>query len=158
MLHQPEAGPELIACLEDRRDDGAEALKQAPIWQAAMVLLGRLGDRGAVPALTTVLQDSDASLDVLIAAIRALGRIGDANAAPAVEQTLTRDDLPTVRELQVSSAAGTGVRDDARWQIELAAAEALAKMGAPRPELVAKHKDDERAYVRRYAAKVEQAG
>ena len=158
MLRQPEAGPELVACVKERRDDGAEALKQAPIWRSAMVLLGRIGDEAAVPALTAVLQDSDAGLDVLVAAIRALGRIADASAAPAIEAMLTREDLPTVRELQVSSAAGGGVRDNALWQIDLAAAEALAKMGGPRPDLVAKHRDDERAYVRRYATKVERMG
>ena len=157
MLRQPEAGPELIACVEQRRDDRGQQNKQAPVWHSAIVLLGRLCDKTAVPALTAVLEDRSASLDVLIAAIRALGRIGDASAVPAIESMLARSDLPSIREFQVSSAGIGAIRQDALWQIELAAAETLASLGGPRPDLVAKHKDDERAYVRRYAAKVERA-
>ena len=155
MLRQPEAGPELIACVQHRLDEQATQRKQGPLWHSAVVLLGRLGDKAAVPALTAVLDDRSAGLDVLVGAVRALGRIGDTSAAPALEAMLARKDLPAVREFQVSTAGMENVRQDALWQIELAAAEALALLGRSRPDLVAKHKADERAYVRRYAAKVE---
>ena len=96
----------------------------------------------------------EASLDALIAAVRALGRIGDASGVAAVEKMLARDDLPTERQLQVSVAAAGAVTLDCRWQIELAAAEALARMGKLVPEIPERHRSDERAYVRKYAEKV----
>jgi hypothetical protein len=46
------------------------------------------------------------------------------------------------------------VREDARWQIDLAAAEALARLGSPRPDLARRHARDERACVRRYAQRL----
>jgi len=119
-----------------------------------MVLLGRVHDKQAVAELCRVLMDSAADLDALIAAVRALGRIGDPSAAPAIEEFLERADLPTVRELQVSIPGVNAVREDARWQLDLAAAEALATLAVPRPDLAARHAGDERAYVRRYARRV----
>jgi NADPH-dependent 2,4-dienoyl-CoA reductase/sulfur reductase-like enzyme len=150
-----EAVPELISCLKSRHDEPTDALKSAPLWQSALVLLGRVGSEEATPALVEVLSDGEAGLDVLIGAVRSLGRIGDPKAADAVEALLTRDDLPVVRPLQISTNAAAGaVEEDCRWQLELAAAETLGRLGRKRPELAAKYLDDDRAYVRRYARKV----
>jgi len=152
MLRQPEAVPELMASVKERRTDAPEGHKAAPFWQSGVCLLGRVGSNDALPVLLDVLRDRDTSLDALVAAIRAVGRIGDASAAPDLETLLTRDDLPTVRDLQVSTAAAGGsVKEDALWQIELAAAEALARFGSPRPDVIARCQKDPRAYVRRYA-------
>ncbi len=158
MMRRPEAAPELRTALAGRRDSEREGRKTAPLWQGAMILLGRLGDRQAVPELCKVLTDSGGGLDTLIAAVRALGRIGDPAAAPAIEQMLERDDLPTERTLQVSVAAVGQVVEDSRWQLDLAGAEALAKLGTPRPDLIQRHLHDERALVRRYAQRLAEDG
>ena len=154
MMGRAEAAPELRACVAERRSDAPEGLKTAPPWQSAMVLLGRIGDRQALPELCAALGDPEAGLDALIAAVRALGRIGDCAAAPAIEALVARTDLPAERVLQVSGAAVNAVVEDARWQIDLAAAEALARLGSPRPLLAERHTHDERALVRRHAQRV----
>ncbi|HPD16928.1 MAG TPA: FAD-dependent oxidoreductase [Planctomycetota bacterium] len=154
MLRRPEAAPELRAALAERRAEAPEGRKTAPLWRSAAVLLGRIGDRQAVPELCQVLEDRGADLDSLIAAVRALGRIGDDNAVPALNALVERMDLPAERILQVSSPGGNPVREDARWQLDLAAAEALARLGKPRPDIAERHAKDERAYVRAYARRV----
>jgi len=65
---------------------------------------------------------------------------------------MERGDLPVTRTL--SSGPVNRVVEDARWQIDLAAAEALARMGTARPDLVEPYVEDERAYVRRYANRI----
>ncbi|HUT33033.1 MAG TPA: FAD-dependent oxidoreductase [Planctomycetota bacterium] len=157
MLKRPEAAPELRAALAERRADAPEGRKSAPLWKSAAVLLGRIGDRQAVPELCKVLEDRQADLDALIAAVRALGRVGDPAAVPAIEAMIARPDLPAVRQFQVSVPGVNPVSEDARWQLDLAAAEALARLGSPRPDLAARHAADERAYVRRYARRVGEA-
>jgi len=155
MLRRPEAAPELRAAVAERREDVPEGRKAAPLWHGALVLLGRIGDREAVPALCGVLEDREAPLDALIAAARALGRIGDPAAVAALEAVVERDDLPASRVLQNSGArAINDVVEDARWQIDLAVAEALARLGVARPDLAGRHLADERALVRRCAERV----
>ncbi|MEW6360122.1 MAG: FAD-dependent oxidoreductase [Planctomycetota bacterium] len=159
MFRQPEAAPELVSCLKERRADKPEGLKVVPAWQASIALLGMVGDRASAAEVANVLKDPSADMDTLIAAVRALGRIGDASAAPAIEEMLAKPDLPRTRNFQVSTPMGTGgVQEDASWQIELAAAEVLAKFGRPRPDLIERHRTDPRAYVRRYAERVAGAG
>ncbi len=154
MMRRQEAAPELRAALAERRAETPEGNKAAPPWQGAMVLLGRIGDTEAVPALCNVLEDREANFDAVIAAVRALARINDPAAVPAIEAMLERRDLPTERKLQVSVAAAGEVVEDSRWQLDLAAAEALARLGKPRPDLIQKHLADERALVRRYAERL----
>lgn len=148
------AVPELAAAVRERRMETPPGRKAAPLWQSCIVLLGRVGDTSAVPVLEEVLRDKTATLDALIAAVRALGRIGDRSATSAIVAMLDRTDLPTTRTFQVSVAGVNPVVEDARWQLELAAAEALARLGSPRPDIAQRHLLDPRAYVRRYAALV----
>jgi hypothetical protein len=46
------------------------------------------------------------------------------------------------------------VVEDARWQLELAAVESLARLGSPQPLLAQRWLRDPRACVRRYAQRV----
>ncbi len=123
MHGRPEAAPELLRCLTERSEAKVEGHRSAPFWQGAVVLLGRIGDPAAVPALRALVQ---------------------------------RDDLACERVFQVSSGGRATVSEDARWQLDLAAAEALALLGAPDASLAEKHREDPRAYVRRYAERVRQ--
>jgi HEAT repeat protein len=153
------AVPALLGALRDRLDllpsPECRAIKaETPAWLPAMVLLARLGAAEAVPEISAVLEDGDASLDAMLAAVRSLGRIGDASGAPALEKLLAREDLPADRNLQSSSGALNAPPLDARWQLDLTAAEALGRMGIARRDLVEKHASDERALVRRRAAEV----
>jgi HEAT repeat protein len=110
-------------------------------------------DKKAVPALVGILQDEKAGLDALIGAVRSLGRIGDESAVSALRDLLKREDLPTERIMN----SGWGTVEDAKWQIELAVAEALSKLGAPGEEvrqIIKPYLNDARAYVRRYANKL----
>ena len=53
--------------------------------------------------------------------------------------------------------SGMNTVEDAKWQIELAVAEALSKLGAPNEEvrhIIEPYLNDSRAYVRRYANKL----
>ncbi|MBN2581942.1 MAG: FAD-dependent oxidoreductase [Planctomycetes bacterium] len=145
---------ELIAAVRERRDDTLNARKAAPQWMSSIVLLGRVGSREAVPALCEVLQDGEATLSAVIAAVRALGRIGDASAEKAVRGVLTRKNLDTRRFLQFSMGNRAQVAEEARWQLDLAVAEALSRMGRPDRSLAEPYLDDERAYVRRRARTV----
>jgi HEAT repeat protein len=154
MQRQRESLPELMTCVRERRAAVSQGEKAAPHWEGAIVLMGRVGDRAAVPVLTEVLRDRSTRMDALIATVRALGRIGDRAAVPVIEEALQRTDIDTTRHFQVSSGAATGVTDNAAWQWRLAAAEALAKLGKSRPDIVEPFLEDERAYVRRYAARV----
>ncbi len=159
MRRDPAALPGLLEAVERRRAPVPEPACQGirlpdPPWLPAVVLLGRLGSKEAVPVLCDVLGDADAPFDALLAAARSLGRIGDRGAAPALEKLLARKDIKTTRDLQSSSGGLKSPPLDARWQLELTAAEALARIGVPRREVVERYLDDERALVRRRARQV----
>ncbi|MEM7023207.1 MAG: FAD-dependent oxidoreductase [Pseudomonadota bacterium] len=165
MMDRDEGATQLIQSLQERRDhsqeyiinakgDRTKADKTAPTWYAVSVLLGRIGDKAAIPALIDALDEPDISLDGTLSIIRALGRIGEPTVIDAIERTLTRTDINTTRRLQNSTRVTADITDDARWQLDLGAAEVLAKLGLQRADLVATYLDDGRAYVRRYARKV----
>ncbi|HID06623.1 MAG TPA: hypothetical protein EYP10_05685 [Armatimonadetes bacterium] len=154
MQGRDDGAHELLTCLKERRADVPEGRKTVPMWQAVMVLLGRIRAKEAVPELIKVLEDKSINLDALLTAVRALGRIGDSSAVPALLQLLQRNDLPAQRQFQISTGAVNAVVEDARWQIELTVAEALALLGAPQPQIVEKYLNDQRAYVRQYAHRV----
>ena len=152
--HGREEGlPELLECLESRSGQETGELVSVPLWQAAITFLGMARDKRAVPALVDVLQREQTNFDALIGAARALGRTGDSDALPALRHVLRRKDLPVTRVLN----AKWGTREHARWQLDLAVAEAMTRLGAARAEVsevVEPYLEDERAYVRRFAEKV----
>jgi hypothetical protein len=151
----------LLDHVERRTDLVPEGIRTVPLWQAAIPFLGIAGDSQPVPALIAVLHDEEAPLDALIATLRSLGRIGDAGAVPAIRTFLQRTDLPTERVFR-SPPDVDAATEDVRWQLELVAAEALARLGVSLDEvraLAQPYLDQERAYVRRYANRVlEEAG
>ena len=152
--HGREEGlPELLECLESRSRQETGELVSVPLWQAAITFLGMARDKRAVPALVDVLQREQSNLDALIGAVRALGTTGDSDALPALRHVLRRKDLPVTRVLN----AKWGTREHARRQLDLAIAEAMTRLGAPRievNEVIEPYREDERAYVRRFAEKV----
>ena len=148
MHRSAEAVPELVACVQERRAEIPDGLKTVPVWQSAIVLLGRIGDPAAVPTLLKVLSDDSADFDTLIAAARALGRIDDDSAVPALTRLLEREDLAEKKKLRRPA------REDVLWQLHLAVAEALARCGAECPEVLERYSHDPRSSVRRYSGKI----
>ncbi len=151
--------PELIGAVEqrlaERPDFTPRGRNMVPLWQSCIAMLGRIGSPEAVSVLLDVLADRSANMDALIAAIRALGRIGDPRAVPAILNLLKRDDLPRERKFQIYSLNGRWPeRENALWQIELAAAEILAQFGYPQPQLVEKYLRMGHNQAKRYARKV----
>mgnify|MGYP000350729791 CR=1 FL=1 len=157
-LHGIDEGvPQLIKFVKEGVDEKPEGKNTVPSWEAAIPFLGMARDKKAVPVLVGVLKDKKSGLDTLIAAVRALGQIGEKSVIPELKELLRREDLPTKRIFQVSSGGVKPVVEDARWQIELAVAETLSKLGEIDKEIrkiVEPHLNDKRAYVRRYAKKI----
>ena len=155
--HGLDAGvPELLKLVEERGKEETEGRRNVPSWQAAIPFLGMAKATEAVPVLTGILKDKSAGIDALIGAVRALGRIGDESAVPALREFLKREDMPTTRVMN----DGWGTTDDWKWQIDLATAEALSKLGASDEEthkIIKPYLDDNRAYVRRYADRLLQS-
>jgi len=159
MRRDPRAVPALIETVRARLSSTPSpecnrVRADVPAWIPAAALLGRLKARESVPELLSVLEDRDLSLDGLLAVVRALGRIGDPQAAPALERLAARKDIPATRKLQVSMGNAQPAVLDARWQVDLAIAEALAAMGAPREALIKPYLEDSRLPVRRRARAV----
>ncbi len=154
MLNSADAAPALRNAVQSRYGDMPDRQRIAPAWMGAAVLLGRVGGADDLPALASVLEDAGAGLDACIAALRAVGRIGDPVGIPLVRAFLAREDVDAVRTYQVSVGNMGEVKEDVRWAVDLAAAEALARMGEDSTDLAAAYLDDERALVRRYAGRV----
>jgi len=154
MLKRKEAVRELVKNVVERNPARVQENGAAPRWKSAIVMLGRAGSPEALPALLGVLEDKNADADALIAALRAMGRIKNRKAVPMILKFLKRKDIPQIRKFQVSCAGVAPVEEDVLWQIELAAAEALAALGKPQPSIIRKYLDHPRSYVRRYAAKI----
>lgn len=153
---EKDAVSELIRCVSERKPDTPEGDRTVPLWQSSIVLLGRIGDEKALPVLLEVLSDKSAGLDALIAAVRAIGRLGDKKAVPDLLEFSRREDLPSIRKMaNPLSFISKPVEEDALWQIELATAESLKKLGSPQNKIIRKYLDDHRSYVRRYAAKIQ---
>jgi len=145
--------PELIKCVKEKSVDKTEGRREVSFYQAAITFLGMAQDKEAVPVLMDVLKDKESGLDALIGAVRSLGRLGDESAIPALRELLKREDLPRIRVMN----SGMKTVDDTLWQLELATAEALSKLGATKDEvskIIEPHLKDKRAYVRRYANKL----
>jgi len=145
---------ELVAAVRERRDDKPQGHRKVGQWLPSIVLLGRVGEKSALPVLCEVLEDRDAPTDAVMAAVLALGRIGDPSAELAIRKLLGRSDLDAVRRLQVSVGVKYPTTEDIRWQVDLTAAEALARMGRPDASIAEPYLEDQRAYVRRRARQV----
>lgn len=148
---------ELINIINKRVEEKVKGNKTVPLWQSAIPFLGIAGDRSAISAILSVLKSKDASLDVLISSVRALERIGDSSVIPDLWELLKRKDIQTDRVLQVSTGMINPAVEDARWQLDLAVAEALLKLGESTDkvkEIIDPYLRDQRSYVRRYANKL----
>ncbi|MCK6472924.1 MAG: FAD-dependent oxidoreductase [Planctomycetes bacterium] len=152
----------LKAAVAERRADVInDGVRSGPRWKGAFYLLEKLGLRATKSIELAAGLLKDAALDVhqAVAAIRALNR--EATAAEACGSVLAaakRTDIPCTLQLQVSTkgAGGRTGAQDRRFELDLAAAEALAKFEAydEARALAARHVHDERALVRGYARKV----
>jgi hypothetical protein len=128
----------------------------------AIKLLGMLEAAEAVPALLGHLNSRHASYGSAMHAVISLGRIGDRQAVQGIADFLESARISTLRTLgqppikhpHYREYLSTGVTQDVTWQKELICADALARLGTVRNDLVEKHLEDERAYVRRYAKMV----
>jgi len=152
----PAALPELIKVIEERSEIPEEYLhirRYAPFWMLMIVFIGRIGNSSALPTLFVILDDPKSDIDAILASVRAIGRIGDTAAIPALEGLLQRDDIPRDRIFQMTSQVVTeSVGEDGLWQVELAIAEVLIELGKPQPQIIEKHQQDPRPWVRRYVA------
>lgn len=172
MKQKKEALGELLSCVKDRWDYSLKGTKTVAVWKSAIVLLGSIGDVSAVHVLVEILRDSSVELDILIATVRALGKIGDKVAVPHLIELLERGEryyrdrwsrledygLEKFKERwKLQELIRTRVKEDVTWQFELALAEALARLDCPQLVTIERHLDDNRAYVRGYARKVERA-
>ena len=151
-MKRDEGAAELRRLLRARDETGAEPWTP-PRWFACIPLLRMAGAREALPDLIAVVEDPETPIDPFLAALQALGELGDASTVAVIEAVLDRDDLPTERLLKGSNVVAK-VTEDSRWQIDLTAARALAKLGVLRPDLAEKHLEDERVLVRRCAQRV----
>jgi HEAT repeat protein len=157
MHHDPAAVPGLVGAVIDRLGLLHEkAVRQAPAWHSAVVLLGRLGAKESVDALVDVIEAADTPFAAFTAAVRALGRIGDPSAASALLQVADRrSDVPAYQE-SAKPSPGTASRHWSRqWQFDLALAQSLGQVGETRLDLVEPHLDDPRSLVRRQARLVQ---
>ncbi|MGE5532570.1 MAG: FAD-dependent oxidoreductase, partial [Bacteroidota bacterium] len=163
MIGRREASEELLSVLKQRderrptinpEEPWYYLLRMAPRWLLAVGLLGRLEEPRAVEPLTALLAEPLDNPDVPLTVVRALGRIGDPAAVDALRSFIARDDLPLTGKVQNSLAHGEKIPLDVAWQVHLSTAEALQKLGSPMPKLVEPFLNDERAYVREYAARL----
>jgi len=151
MCEDRAAVPVLLEAVRTRQGTDMQSRCAQPVWFGAMVMLGRLRANEAVPDLLAIVQDPQTPYDAFAAAVRALGRIGDPQAAPVIERLIGREDLLAVQESAQPAGPLRASRWDRRWQLELLRADALGRLGRPRPDLVAPYLDDIRAPVRRWA-------
>jgi hypothetical protein len=88
----------------DRVDDLGRALLHDSSWRVrlqAVVVLGKLGDRRAVPSLIQALSDSNETVRGLAAQV--LGDLGGEDAVPALERAKREDGSGFVREKAFAS-------------------------------------------------------
>jgi hypothetical protein len=93
----------------DRIDDLSRTLISDSSWRVrlqAVVVLGKLGNRRAVPALIQALIDSNETVRGLAAQV--LGGLGDEDAMPALERTARSDGSGFVREKANASLSKLG--------------------------------------------------
>ncbi|MHB8996585.1 MAG: FAD-dependent oxidoreductase [Armatimonadota bacterium] len=128
--------------------------RMAPRWLMAAMLLGKLQEKRTLEPIAAILDNPAQEPNWLIGAVRALGRLGDPAAIEPLQTFIFRGDLPITGEYIDALGKPAKPSPDVAWQLQLATAETLTKLGAPAPELVKPYLNDERAYVREYAAKL----
>jgi len=154
------SGAEVLkATLASRRADKVEGHRTQPRWLAALFMLESLGIRktGTLPLLCELLKDEALDVHKAVAAIRSLKRNATGEEAAELIRATLRREINTTLVLQHSTgAAGRKVVSDRRFELDLAAAEALNAFGHADEAraLAEKHLNDERALVRNYARKV----
>lgn len=125
-----------IVVLEDQRSLGQGELirylsdPDAAVRRRAALAAGRIGEKGATPALTALFGDSHP--DVRRAAAFALGLVGDAAAAEALLASL-RDPDPLVRG---RAAEALGRLSDAKHAGAIAQAVVASTAGKPTPLVI----------------------
>jgi hypothetical protein len=150
----------LKEALRSRRTDTAQVNRNLPRYLAALYLLDHLGLRetGALDLASGLLDDKALNVHQAVAAVRALGRhAAKAEGLEAIRKALRRSDIEYTLVLQHSQGAqGKPIAEDRRFELDLAAAQVLAKFGAPdeAAALAERHTGDTRALVRNYARKV----
>ncbi len=156
---------EALVALFERRGVGDRALRdlgrRGPVRRArAAEVLGNLGRRDAVPAMSALLDDRDP--DVRLVAIRALGRIGDPAATGPLLSTLAGPAPAPVQLvgyalIQLEQAADEPLRaglNHPEPQVRATVLDTMRLRGTTGAEarVIAVLRDDESAEVRRRAA------
>lgn len=154
-------GSEILKqALAARRPDTCDAHRTSPRWIIALYLLDKLGlhETDSLDLVLALLKDKQLNTNVATAAVRALGRCAPSETiCSAVRAVLRRSDIDGNFVLQHSMGdRSKPIIADRRFELELAAAEVLAKNGAHEEaaRLAGKHAKDSRSLVRDYARKL----
>jgi len=149
IMKRPEAAAELRRALTEEHGE-LTAHRAVPRRIAAAILLGMIGDKEAVPDLLKILREPDIDPHSATFLIKALGRIGDPSCLEPIKEYV-RSELP---DKPVKLSGGV-VESSMRWSVDIAAGRVMMKLGDPMGrELIERHLDDPRSFVRRYAQKV----
>jgi hypothetical protein len=163
--------PVLRATVQARRADAAFRNQNMPRWLAAFYLLDHLGLRatGSIDLALAMLAEPAPNATTVVVAIRALGRHATADEArEAIVAAVANHDIETkqpmfsveamiaARESRSEGAPSYVFDDDRRFEVELAAAEALGTFGMDQQaaRLAQPYLTDDRALVRSYARRV----
>ncbi|MCZ7648196.1 MAG: FAD-dependent oxidoreductase [Planctomycetota bacterium] len=155
-------GAELLReTVRARQVDATKARCAGNRWSGALFLLEKLGARehGAIGLAIDLAQAPGSTLPMAVQAVRLLGRQASAaEGLAAVRAALKRDDIDGGLKLKDSSGGPNATRSlqDRRFELELAAAEALAKFNAADEAraIAERYTADPRALVRRYAREI----
>lgn len=150
------ANGQLIDCIRSRCDTFPEKWRgKTPLWKIAIAICGANGCTEAKHTVEDVLTDENCLQDqqALILAVRTLGTIGDQQSAKAIHTLLRRGDIATTQTFPYWCSEQV-ITDDVSWKLELAAFEAMYKLGLEKTEYLDKYRNDERGYVRRAAERV----
>ena len=147
---------DVVQCIQLRCSEFPEGWHgKTPLWKAAIAICGVNRYTDARTVIEDILTDEECLKDqqALILAVRALGEIGNAYSAKMIDRLLQRGDVAHTQEFFYWCSEKTIV-DDSSWKLELAAFEAMKKLGLEKIEYLKKYENDERGYVRRAAERV----
>jgi hypothetical protein len=150
--------PVLQETVRARRADLCKGAHMYPRWVGALNLLEELGLRetGSLDLVKGLLKDAKLDVSQAVYAVRLLTRHATADEAlTAIREVLSRKDVDCIQRMQ-NSTGGAEIEQDRHFELDLSAAEALAKFGC-RDEarrLTEAHTADPRALVRQYARRV----